>query len=324
MVDHGAADGHVGDRRAVAAAKHAGRQGLVPRIAQQEERALGGHDVEQQIDDACQDLLDGLDGHERPRDVAEQSQQTATASIAPRSPVAGRPSEIHLPPIRLPALTLGRARAESVSSWLGNGTHGVDARRPRRGNACRLDAAVHGAVAGCRCARRSCLCGVRQCSRERIDLPDDRVRFLEHLVSIRQELRLLDVTNQGELEVAEHEPVAGGEFLFSRDRRAVDDRAEGAAGVAHEHTAGLETDACVLARDGRRADDDIARGRAPDERRAVAKLVCARLSRLDKRQREHATWRPCAERRSRPSVRSVLRARRWRASPAPRCRSEAR
>ena len=74
-------------RRSVAVAQHARGQRLIRGVAQQQERALGRHDVEHQIDDARQDLRQRLHGDQRLADLAEQAQQARLAPIASLPPI---------------------------------------------------------------------------------------------------------------------------------------------------------------------------------------------------------------------------------------------
>ena len=74
--------------RSVSVAQHARRERLIPRLAQQQEGALGGHRLEREVGDAGKHVLDRLHRHERLRDVAEESQDAAPAAVASRPSLA--------------------------------------------------------------------------------------------------------------------------------------------------------------------------------------------------------------------------------------------
>ena len=82
------------------------RQCLIGRVAQQEKRALGGNDVEDEVDDAGQDLRERLDGNEGLPDFAQETEQPRLTAIASLASIGS-----HVCPVGYAAIGCGTALA---------------------------------------------------------------------------------------------------------------------------------------------------------------------------------------------------------------------
>ena len=152
-VDDGAADRHLGRHRTVAIAHDARAERLVDRIAQQQERALGRHDFEHELDDARQHLFERLHRDQRLADLGEQPEQAAAAAIAAGSAISRRTAQIALPAIDAGSPFSGRRGGHSEA------TAAAMARDGRRGSGhgrrLRYARPGVGAAFGAACAARA-------------------------------------------------------------------------------------------------------------------------------------------------------------------------
>jgi hypothetical protein len=100
----------------------------------------------------------------------------------------------------------------------------------------------------------------------RIEPTHEGAGILYELMVFGQELVALDALLDRERDLAAAEHVAGFERCLAGQRRAVQLGAVAAAGIGEDAQTGGQLQLCVLPRDARRDDDDVARGRAADER----------------------------------------------------------